>query len=253
MCLFLRKNMIQAWYETWFDSPYYHLLYQNRTYDEADAFVQKLFTSLLVQEGDKVLDLACGKGRHSISMSKLGADVTGVDLSENSIQSAKSFEGDTLHFFVHDMRRVFRANYFDFVFNFFTSFGYFFTRREQQMVVRSMMYNLKKGGKLLVDFVNKEHAIQNITEKPEERIRIENVDFLIYRTFENDRYVKTIEVNHGTDHFVFKESLRAFSLQDFRSLFEPEGLHLKQTFGNYHLEGFHEKDSPRLIMLWEKD
>ncbi|MFN3940966.1 MAG: YkgJ family cysteine cluster protein, partial [Chitinophagales bacterium] len=72
----------------------------------------------------KILDLACGKGRHSIYLNQLGYDVTGADLSENSIKEASKFANEKLHFKVHDMRIPFEEKY-DAIFNLFTSFGYF--------------------------------------------------------------------------------------------------------------------------------
>ena len=115
------------WFESWFDSPYYHLLYSNRDEREADLFIKNLINYINPSTKSKILDLACGKGRHSKVLADLGFDVTGIDLSENSIVSAKKMENESLHFYTHDMRFPFRANYFDYTFNFFTSFGYFNT------------------------------------------------------------------------------------------------------------------------------
>ena len=72
-----------------------------------------------------MLDVACGKGRHSRFLAEKGYDVTGIDLSEYSIGEALKYEAENLHFYRHDMRLPFWINYFDYAFNFFTSFGYF--------------------------------------------------------------------------------------------------------------------------------
>ena len=114
-----------SWFAHWFDSPYYHLLYKNRDNEEAQVFINKLVSHFKIPKKSKILDIACGKGRHATYFNKKGMDVMGVDLSHNSINSAKKAENATLKFAVHDMRKVFQKNRFDIVTNLFTSFGYF--------------------------------------------------------------------------------------------------------------------------------
>ena len=79
----------KQWYASWFDTPYYHILYKDRDYTEAQGFMDNLTNYLNIPEGGKILDLACGKGRHSVYLNSLGYDVTGVDLSEKSINHTK--------------------------------------------------------------------------------------------------------------------------------------------------------------------
>ena len=110
----------KKWFESWFDTTYYHSLYKNRDESEAKLFVSKLVHFLSPIKGTKVLDLACGKGRHSITLNKLGMNVLGVDLSQNSILKAKDFENETLKFEVHDMRKTIENHSFDIIFNLFT-------------------------------------------------------------------------------------------------------------------------------------
>src|SRR5215471_8928653 len=115
----------EAWYESWFDSPYYHHLYEHHDTDEASNEVEQIVEKLGIQPPSTILDVACGRGRHAIELSRKGFDVTGIDLSWKNILHAQHFEDDHLSFFVHDMREVFYVNFFDVVLNLFTSFGYF--------------------------------------------------------------------------------------------------------------------------------
>jgi len=78
----------QNWFASWFDTPYYHILYKERNYREAQIFMDNLTHYLNLPEKAKVLDLACGKGRHAIYLNQLGFEVIGADLSENSIAEA---------------------------------------------------------------------------------------------------------------------------------------------------------------------
>src|SRR5436190_18774056 len=104
---------MKPWFKDWFNSPYYHQLYFNRDEHEASAFINKLIDHLQPPVGSKMLDVACGKGRHSLQLATKGFDVTGIDLSEDSIREALQYESETLHFYQHDMRREFWINYFD--------------------------------------------------------------------------------------------------------------------------------------------
>jgi ubiquinone/menaquinone biosynthesis C-methylase UbiE len=117
------------WYKGWFNSPYYHKLYFDRDEEEAGAFIKKLVEHLNPPPGALMLDVACGKGRHAKMLASLGFRVTGLDISPASIDEALKFQTEYLEFHVHDMRLPFHGNYFDYAFNFFTSFGYFKTLR----------------------------------------------------------------------------------------------------------------------------
>src|ERR1700712_4842000 len=97
----------QPWFKDWFNSPYYHHLYFNRDEAEAAAFIDKLISYLNPAENARILDVACGKGRHSIHLAQKGFDVTGIDLSEDSIDEALKSETANLHFYRHDMRLPF--------------------------------------------------------------------------------------------------------------------------------------------------
>ena len=116
---------MKDWFSEWFDSRYYHILYKNRDQQEAERFLKNLSKLELFKKNSKIIDIACGKGRHSLFLSELGYDVTGVDLSKNSIKHAKQFEKENLKFDVADMRETYKNNSFDISLNLFTSFGYF--------------------------------------------------------------------------------------------------------------------------------
>jgi len=123
--------MPKKWFQHWFNSPYYHILYQQRDHAEAEFFIDNLCAYLKPAANARLFDIACGRGRHSIYFNSKGFDVTGIDLSIASIKYAKQYENKQLHFYVHDMRYLFYVNYFDIALNLFTSFGYFETDQER--------------------------------------------------------------------------------------------------------------------------
>ncbi len=87
------------WYKEWFNSPFYHKLYFERDDKEAEDFIDQLIRYLKPAAGSRILDVACGKGRHSKILASLGFDVTGIDISPASIAFARQFENDQLQFF----------------------------------------------------------------------------------------------------------------------------------------------------------
>jgi cyclopropane fatty-acyl-phospholipid synthase-like methyltransferase len=243
---------MQEWFAEWFDSPYYHLLYQHRSDDEAGLFIEALLSKIPQKPGNTVLDLACGKGRHSRALALHQLDVTGVDLSLNSIREAAQYETDRLHFFVHDMRQTYRANYYDLVCNLFTSFGYFKTSHDNWLAARSMYLAAKKGGKLLIDFVNKAHAEKAIESNPEETIWRDKIRFDISRFYTINRLIKQIRISDESKTLIFEESLNSFTPQEMINLFNSTGLKFETMYGNYQMEEYHEKESPRMIMVFVK-
>ena len=82
----------KEWFSTWFDSPYYHILYAKRDEQEAADFIASLLQKLHLAPGSRVLDAACGKGRHAITLQQLGFSVDAFDLSPANIEAAQAFE-----------------------------------------------------------------------------------------------------------------------------------------------------------------
>jgi SAM-dependent methyltransferase len=237
----------KAWFETWFDSPYYHLLYQNRNDEEASRFIGNLLSELDLPKSAKVLDLACGKGRHSVTLASYGLDVTGVDLSPNSISSAKSFENERLKFEVRDMRIPFEENVFDAVFNLFTSFGYFDGLNDNQKVVASIRTMLVADGILVIDFMNSKRVITNLVES--ETKVIDGITFNIERVYDGSHIHKHIRFEAEGQDLYFTERVQALMQEDFQSLLNAGGFEIIRTFGDFDLNAYHAETSDRLILI----
>ena len=244
--------MKQEWFEYWFDSKYYHILYENRSQDEANLFVSNYAKWSCVQKGENLLDLACGQGRHSLAFSKLGLKVIGLDLSFESIEYAKKFETDNLQFFVHDMRKVFRVNYFDYVCNLFTSYGYFQNKNDNVLAAKAIYACLKHNGKFLIDFVNKSYALNNIHSNPKEEKKLQGVHFFIERFYQNNQFVKKIQVKDAELNFSFEERVNSFELDELKDIFEKVGFKFLQVYGNYDFSEYNKEESPRMILIFEK-
>ncbi len=239
------------WFEEWFDTPYYHILYNNRDYKEAESFILALTKELNLPEKAKVVDLACGKGRHSVFLNKLGFDVLGLDLSQQSIAFDKKFENPNLKFEVHDMRNALPITDADAVFNLFTSFGYFETEEEDLNVFRSVNQGLKSGGLFVLDYLNREFVENGIVDSYNE-IR-DDLTFHIHKEIKNNYIVKEINFQDqdGVERQYF-ERVKLHTSEKIKEYAEKSGFERVKIWGDYQLNGFDVHTSPRCITLFRK-
>lgn len=244
--------MQQAWFKDWFNTPYYHQLYFKRDEKEAAAFIDLLISFLKPAPEARMLDVACGKGRHSIHLAEKGFDVTGIDLSADSIAEALLSEHDKLHFYQHDMRLPFWINYFDYAFNFFTSFGYFATRRENDNAIRTIAQSIKKHGKFVMDYLNVHYAEDHLVHRSEKEI--DGINFVITKWMDEDFFFKKIMVEDESlqEPLEYVEKVSKFTLGDFTEMFAYQGLQIQEVFGDYSFGHYDISKSPRLIMIAEK-
>jgi SAM-dependent methyltransferase len=238
----------ESWFSTWFDSPYYHILYKNRNEEEAQVFMDNVTHYLNMPENGTILDLACGKGRHSIYLNKLGYQVTGVDLSENSIAVANESSNESLRFKTHDMREPMNETY-DAVFNLFTSFGYFDTYEDNIKTLKAIKDSINEYGFGVIDFFNADFIIENLVA--EETKEIDGITFNIKRFVENKKIIKEIRFEDKGETYNFTEKVSAFTLADFESMMEEAGIYLLEIFGDYKLKKFYKTQSDRLIMIFK--
>jgi SAM-dependent methyltransferase len=238
------------WFASWFDSSHYHKLYGYRNHVEAAGFVDALTARLRPPRGSRALDLGCGTGRHARYLAARGFDVTGLDLSEENIREARQYEGERLRFVRSDMRLPFGARAFNYVFNFFTSFGYFEQWAEHLLVVRNIARALTPGGRLVLDYLNVPYADTHL-ETEEER-RLDGVVYRISRWTDSAHFFKRIVVHEPRHTPVeYLERVARLTVSDFERLFAFHGLSLEETHGDYRLAPYAES-SPRLILIAKK-
>jgi len=240
----------KEWFSSWFDTPFYHILYKHRDEQEAQRFIDNLSKVLDFQQDQHILDLACGKGRHSVYLHAKGFRVTGLDYSAQSIAFAKQFASARLDFICQDMRLPFGQQTYDVILNLFTSFGYFETVQENLQALQHVRSALKDDGRLVIDFLNAHKVLAHLVES--EQKTIDNICFKIERYFRDGFIYKEIRFDFEGKPYHFTEQVRALTLEEFQQYFDQVGLVIEQKYGNFDLQPYDAASSDRLILVIKK-
>ena len=236
-----------AWYKEWFGEEYLEL-YAHRDAGEAERHVDFVEQVLGERRPNAVLDLACGAGRHTSALRARGYRALGIDLSKTLLA-----QSPRLPRVAGDMRSLpFADSSFDWVLNFFTSFGYFETEEENFHVLEEVARVLTPGGSLLIDIFNRDRVLADL--KPADSSVINGQPVEIERWYDNEtrRVNKRIRLvaTDGRGR-TFLESVRAYSVDEVSAGLERAGLTVRDRFGSFLGEPF-ERDSERLILLAER-
>lgn len=243
--------MIKEWFATWFNTPYYHLLYRHRDLNEARSFIDNWLQAHPLPNNAHLLDLACGRGRHAVQLADNGYRVTGIDLSKENIAFANNhFAREGLNFVQGDMRDDLGNRQYDAVVNLFTSFGYFNTQKENQQVFDNIFQALKPNGCFLFDYLNP-NTLSHINTNPETKV-IDDVRFDILRRIEGEYVIKTIRVEDRGNTLTFYEKVKLIYPHTFREMLKTSGFTIEQEWGNYQLSTLNTGSSPRYITLARK-
>ncbi len=235
------------WFRSWFDSPYYHVLYGHRDDAEARLFLDHLESYLQLSPTASILDLACGKGRHSVYLNSKGYDVHGIDLSPESIQFAKRFENKGLHFDVQDMRSFLLEKKFECILNLFTSFGYFQIPEENVAVLERIKLHLKPGGIFVLDYFNTQAICSKMC--PVYNYTLSGIHFDVKKSIQNGLIVKEIIVRDGDKVEQYEERVQLLGFEAMQQMLTHVGLKFLTAFGDYELNLFQPESSDRMIII----
>lgn len=238
------------WFVSWFDSKYYHILYSDRTDYEAHNFIYQLKNYLSLDSKEKVLDLGCGRGRHSKTLSEFFKTLDGIDISKENIDFATSNKSKNQNFYLSDMRNFKMSNSYGYIFNLFTSFGYFDDLSDNVKVLENCNHHLKKNGLLIIDFLNA-NKIKKTIKNIQEIKTINNIIFEIDKYILNNYIFKKIKIIDGDSVLNFVEKVQLFELDDFIEMLEKTGFTEISAFGDYKMNPYH-SNSNRLILCAKK-
>ena len=241
------------WFEDWFNSKEYLDVYLHRNEVDAKLLYALIIKNIEIPMGGKVLDLACGPGRHSILFARKGFEVTGIDLSENLLRVAESTarkEKLDIKFIKADLRRVDLTEKFDLVVNLFTSFGYFEKDEDNFSIFRTASNLLRPGGYFVFDFLNSSFIENNLVRESREDKPHEII--IQKRRIEGGRIIKDINIQYNGKVKTFYESVKLYRWGELSEAIHKNGLAIKKTFGDFTGSDFIEATSPRMIIIAQK-
>ena len=237
------------WYRRWFGEIYLDL-YPHRDSTEAGRAVELLISETGLGPEEWVLDLACGAGRHLSHMEKRGLRTIGLDLSYPLLLRART-AGPSSRLVRGDMRELpFRDGRFGTVASFFTSFGYFRADADDRSVLLEVRRVLRRGGRLLLDFLNAEEVRRTLSPKDVREIGGRRVVQERRLVNEGRSVEKTIRIEGVGQEpgEVFHERVRLYSPDELGRLLAECGLAPERWFGDY-AGGPLAPTTPRAIVL----
>lgn len=247
----------KEWFTEWFNHPLYLRVYSHR--DEAEArtcletIIHKTGLENLTPSDIRVMDIACGAGRHALEFARLGFTTTANDLSPFLLECTRSQaarENISIECTRQDMRHISVENTYDLVVQLFSSFGYFKTKKEDLQVLRNVHRALKKDGRYILDLINPVYLKKNLN--PSSSRTIDDLIVSEQRRIEADRVIKQITIRSPDNSVTFEESVRLYRIEIIGDMLASAGFEIKEIFGDYEGSAFDEQTSPRLLLFARK-
>ena len=234
------KKPSPTWYKEIWTLAIQDMSWVGHTINEVD-----FITDIMELTGsERILDLACGYGRHAIELSKRGFSVVGVDITPDFIKEAEktaSAEKLNAKFICSDLRDVSFKNEFDVVLNMGDgAIGYLENDDENLKIFDLIASSLKKGGKHFMDIINAEHAEMHLPKKVwdigEKMLSIEEFhwDKETRRLLDAGWAFRFGEIakRPAPSDIVARSSIRLYSLGEIEEIFKQRQMVVRKTFGN---------------------
>jgi SAM-dependent methyltransferase len=242
-----------SWYRDWFNSENYLKIYSHRDESEAQRLVELITKNINLKSNSKILDMACGSGRHAIIFAKKGFDVTAVDLSERLLSEAKENADQNsvkIDFVLTDILDFETTRRFNLALNLFTSFGYFDDDEDNFRVILKAYDLLTDGGYFVIDYFNKNYLLKNLI--PTSVFSENGLRITQNRLIEANRVRKNISIESNGSTQEFYESVRLYSYEEMITYIKKAGFNIFNEFGGYNGNYFNKESSPRLIIIAKK-
>ena len=157
-----------AWWGGYFDEVFVEIYRDFLTPERTEREIEGLREMVSLPPDARVLDVACGWGRHSIALARAGFAVTGLDLSETLLKRARrraEAAGVGVEWVRGDMRELPWTDRFDAVLSLYSSLGYFLSDEEDLRVLRAARNALRPGGFFVLETMHRDHAVGGYAER----------------------------------------------------------------------------------------
>jgi len=241
------------WTVGYFDELYLQLFpfpEAAQTDEEVEAVVE-----LLPSPPARILDLACGQGRHAVRLAQRGYDVVGIDTSLKFLRDARRAAdelGVAIDLVESDMREIVYDREFDGVVSFFTAWGYH-DDAENQNVLERIARSLRDGGRLVLDIIHRDWLMSVYQPKDWLTLR-DGTDVVVDRQFDAVRGVNVVTHRWpGPDGKPNERQhrLRIYTATEIDRMLRRAGLRPTAWYGGPSLEPF-KHTSRRLLVVAER-
>jgi SAM-dependent methyltransferase len=229
----LSKEIAEDWYVSAFAETA-DMAWTDRT----EAEVERAMRMLRPQGGERVLDLACGSGRHSLELKRRGFEVVGVDISPELLEIARrdaEEEGLEVSFLEADLRELDFEAEFDIVLSLNDgAIGYLETDEENLRAFAVISRSLRPGGRHLMQLPNVLYAREHLPQKS--WISGESmIELVEHRWNKKDRYmegamipVRFGEVLEELKPIEFRQ--RLYTVDELREIMSSVGMEVDRVF-----------------------
>lgn len=247
----------KPWYEQYFGDDYFDIHKDDLTRELTHAEVAGIACLLQLKPGARILDLACGHGRHAIQLAKLGFQVTGYDLSEVFLDEAKadaSRQDATVRWIRGDMRQLPFEAEFDAVINMFTAFGYFDDARDDVKTLEGVRRALLPGGRFLLQTIHRDALFARFKNREWHKTS-RGSHVLRERRFDlatDVMHEELLLIRADGSRTQYRMRLRMRSLHNYLALLKEAALEPEAWYGG--IDGVPlEMDSWRLVLVSRKE
>jgi SAM-dependent methyltransferase len=212
----------------------YLRVYAHRDEESAAAEAAFALRALRPPPGGRILDLACGAGRHARALATAGLAVVGLDLSPELLRVAASRGGGVRGYVRGDMRALPFPRAFSCVTMFFTSFGYFATDAENDRVLAEVARVLAPGGGFLLDGMNRDAVLAGLVPRSDREgpgdTRIHEARWITPDGRRVEKRVRIFRPDRPVEEYT--ESVRLYSREELAERLEAAGLAVEGAFGD---------------------
>ena len=247
----------KEWFAEWFNHPLYLKVYSHRDDAEAETCLETIIQATelgsLTPSDIRVMDIACGAGRHALGLARKGFKTTANDLSPFLLECTRTQaeqENISIECTRQDMRHIVDEEAYDLVVQLFSSFGYFKTKKEDLEVLRNVHKALKQNGWYVLDLINPVYLKKNLI--PSSSRIIEDLTVSEKRRIEDDRVIKQITISAPEDSITFEESVRLYDRETITEMLGSTGFTIETVFGDYEGSPHDKEISPRMMIIARK-